>query len=61
MVVINIERAKDQNFMQDIPSLGNATQLIDLEYRYSGITWSEKVLLWRMNIGHNSAWKNLEG
>lgn len=56
----NVEK-RDRIFMQDIPSLGNATQLIDLEYRYSGITWSEEGFAlaneyWRATR-HGRTWK----
>jgi dipeptidyl aminopeptidase/acylaminoacyl peptidase len=33
---------RDRVFMQDVPFNGEATQIIDLEYRYSGISWSEE-------------------
>ena len=33
---------RDRVFMQEVPFRGEATKLIDLEYRYSGISWSEE-------------------
>jgi len=33
---------RDRVFMQEIPFSGSATQIIDLEYRYAGISWSEE-------------------
>lgn len=33
---------RDRVFMQEIPFRGNTSQIIDLEYRYAGISWSEE-------------------
>ncbi len=33
---------RDRVLMQEVPFRGEATQIIDLEYRYSGISWSEE-------------------
>lgn len=33
---------RDRVFMQEVPFSGNPSAIIDLEYRYSGISWSEE-------------------
>lgn len=33
---------RDRIFMQEVPFKGEPTQLIDLEFRYAGISWSEE-------------------